>query len=120
MLDLKPFVGPAGKLFNNLLKMANIDRSACLVTNVFDTQLPDNKVENWCGTTKEAKEWRKDGYDLPAVGRGKWLRPEHVHHLDRLAREIIVADPTVIVTLGGTALWAFTGFPEEFAVISIT
>ena len=110
MLDLIPFVGPAGKLFNNLLKMANIDREACLVTNVFNTQLPDNKVENWCGTTKEAKAWQKDGYDLPPVGRGKWLRPEYIHHLDRLAQEIETADPTVIVPLGGTALWAFTGF----------
>jgi hypothetical protein len=32
---LKPFVGPAGRLFDECLKNASIDRNACWITNVF-------------------------------------------------------------------------------------
>ncbi len=103
----KPFVGPAGKLFNKLLGVAGIERRACLVTNVFNAKLPDNDVKNWCGTTKERKVWEKDGYDLPPVAKGKHLRPEYGHHLDRLRTELEAAQPQIIVPMGGTALWAF-------------
>ena len=104
----KPFVGPAGKLFNKLLGVAGIERRACLVTNVFNEKLPDNDVKNWCGTTKERKVWAEEtGYDLPPVQKGKHLRPEYQHHLIRLCKELEAAQPQIIVPLGGTALWAF-------------
>ncbi len=104
----QPFVGPSGRIFNSLLRVAGIERREVLITNVFDTQLPDNDVANWCGTTAEKNKW--PDYDLPPVQRGKWLRPEYERHLDRLADELERGQPKLIVPLGGTALWAFTGF----------
>ncbi len=111
----RPLIGPSGRLFDKLLRVAGIDRDEHLVTNVFDEKIPDNKLYNWLGTTKEAKEWRKDGYMLPPVERGKWLRPEFSHHLDRLTDEITQAQPNVLVPLGGTALWACKGVSNIMA-----
>lgn len=103
----KPLVGPSGRVFDQLLRTAGLDRSEYLVTNVFDEQLPDNEVGAWCAPTPERNKWGLD-YTLPRMSAG-WLRPERAFHLDRLRRELERAQPTVIVPLGGTALWALTG-----------
>ncbi len=84
--EQRPFVGTAGRMFNTLLRNANIDRSKCLVTNVFDQKAPDNDVGPWLkdeGRVAEAKA--------------------------RLAEELDAAQPSVIVPMGATALWAFSG-----------
>lgn len=103
----KPLVGPSGKVFNAALRTANLDRAAFWVGNVFDEKLPANDVSNWCSQTKEAREggWA----DLPPIGNAGYLRPEHRWHLERLRDELAAVNPTVIVPIGATALWAFTG-----------
>ena len=53
LLGQRPLIGPAGRLFDKLLRIAQIERGDCLITNVFDEKLPDNEVLNWCGSTKE-------------------------------------------------------------------
>ena len=103
----RPLIGPSGRVFNAMLRTANIERTDCWVGNVFSEQLPGNNVGAWCSGMEERKGWT--GYDLPPVGREGFLRPEHVWHLERLAEELREAKPTVIVPLGGTALWALTG-----------
>ncbi len=80
----RPFVGPAGRVFNVILRSANIDRSTCLVTNLFDEKAPDNDVGPWL----------RDPSRLAAAS-------------ERLAGELARARPNVIVPLGGSALWAF-------------
>lgn len=80
---LLPLVGPSGKVFNALLRTANIDRSECYVGNVFSTKAENNDVT----------AWMKD----PAV-----FEPEFV----RLREELEAIKPQVVVPLGGTALWA--------------
>lgn len=102
-----PFVGPSGRVFDQLLRTAGLDRPQYLVTNVFDEQLPENEVGAWCAPTAERNTWDAT-YSLPRLSAG-WLRPQYAHHLDRLRRELERAQPTVIVPLGGTALWALTG-----------
>lgn len=107
-----PLVGPSGQIFNMALRIAGIDRDEHMVTNVFDTQLPDNSVEDWLAPKAEAAAGGFD--DLPPLGpagRGGYLRPEYRGHLARLRAELEEARPNVIVPLGGTALWAFTGDP---------
>lgn len=105
--ELVPLVGSSGKLFNSLLRTAKIERSDCLVTNVFDEKIPENKIKHWCVGLKEARTLGIT--DLPPVGTAGFLLPEFRPALERLRREIEAAAPTVIVPLGGTALWAFTG-----------
>lgn len=102
-----PLIGPSGKIFNQMLRTANINRYDHFVGNVFDEKLPNNNVKNWCADMKAAKD---GGFnDIPPIGSNGYLKSEHRWHLDRLKAELEVADPTVIVPLGATALWAFMG-----------
>lgn len=103
----QPLVGPSGRIFNAIMRTAGLDRSQYLVTNVFDEKLPGNDVSAWCNNLTDA---RAGGYtNLPPIGAAGFLRPEHHCHLDRLQKELETCQPTVIVPLGGTALWALTG-----------
>lgn len=103
----RPLIGPSGKLFNTMMRTAGLDRNEYLVTNVFDEKIPENQVKNWCVTMKEARE---NGWtDLPPIGAAGFLRPEYRHHLSRLYEELEAAQPSVVVPLGGTALWALLG-----------
>jgi len=81
-----PLIGPSGRLFNSMLRSAGMDRDQFLITNVFDEQAPGNDVADWMADPARVEV-----------------------ALARLSAEIEAADPTVIVPLGGTALWAFTG-----------
>lgn len=104
---LAPLAGPSGRIFNAMLRTANLAREDYLITNVFDQRLPDNDVSHWTVPMAEA---RKQGWDkLPPMGKLGYLKPEHWHHLDRLREELEEAKPDVIIPLGNTALWAFTG-----------
>ncbi len=104
-----PLVGPSGRIFNSQLRTANLDRQAHWVGNVFDEQIPGNDLAaaGWLAPADEAKA---GGFaDLPPIGKQGYLRPEYRWHLERLKGELEDALPTVIVPLGGTALWALTG-----------
>ena len=103
-----PLVGPAGRLFDSLLRCADIDRRDVLVTNVLDVKLEGNKIESICAGQKEMLTWENYKYKSMPVSRGNWLRPEYVGQIDRLYDELRAAKPTVVVPLGGTALWALT------------
>lgn len=81
----RPFVGPSGRVFDSLLRSAGIDRKQVWVGNVFDTQAPDN----------DTAAWERD----PAIAGPA---------LERLAKEMEYAKPTVIVPMGDVALWALT------------
>lgn len=105
--DGRPFTGPSGRLFNSMMRTAQLDRDEYFITNVFDEKLPDNKVKSWCVPLKVARELGCT--DIPPIGTNGFLHPDHRHHLARLGLELLKAGPTVIVPLGGTALWAFTG-----------
>lgn len=99
-----PFVGAAGDLLNALLKVAALDREACLVTNVFNLRPPGNDLELILATKKNAAP----GWDIP-VRRGKYLGVDLLPELSRLYSELHEFQPELIIPLGGTALWAITG-----------
>src|SRR3990167_1220203 len=104
----KPLIGPSGRVFNGALRSAGLDREDFWVGNVFDEKLPDNEIGNWCVNAKVAKERGLIGY-LPPIGSCGYLEASHHWHLTRLREELAAARPVVVVPLGATALWAFTG-----------
>lgn len=115
MYARRPLVGPSGKLLDTCLRRAGIDRAACGVTNVFSTQLPDNEVANWCAPASARRTWGESpeaqvAKALKPIKPGCYLMPQYVGHLQRLAEEVKRLAPYVIIPLGSTALWAFTGF----------
>jgi uracil-DNA glycosylase family 4 len=82
----EPMAGPSGRVFSSVLRTAGLERSDYYITNVYDEQAPDDDLS----------VFRKD-----AERTAKAFK--------RLAAEVVEAGPNVIVPLGPTALWAFTG-----------
>ena len=90
---LKPFVGPSGRLLDQLLKEAGIVRNNCWVTNVckyFVSPSPKKKP-------------------IPFHVRAKNSGIDIKQCYDELRNEIHSLQPNVIIALGGTALYAVTG-----------
>lgn len=110
LLEGKPLVGPAGKVFDAMLRTANLDRSEYWVGNVFDQKLPGNELANWCVNKNEANpEWDPEGSDAWFIPGDGVLRPEYRWHIGRLHDELAAVRPNVVVPMGDTALWAMTG-----------
>lgn len=99
----RPFTGALGWHLDQLLSAAGISRRDCLVTNVFNLQLPRGDVKNLCGPKPQAAE------GLPPLMRGKYVKRDYAQEITRLRDEIAGASPNLIIALGATALWAFTG-----------
>ena len=85
----KPFVGPAGKLFDNALEAAGIDRKQTYVTNVV-------KHFKWEPRGKRRLHRRPDAGEIGAC-------------LPWLQAEIACIQPRVLVCLGATAAQALLG-----------
>jgi DNA polymerase len=88
-LSGKPFVGPAGRLFDNALAEAGIDRSLTYVTNVV-------KHFKWEPRGKRRIHKKPNAQEISACR--PWLEAE-----------ISVVKPKVIVALGATAAQALLG-----------
>ncbi|HET7112358.1 MAG TPA: UdgX family uracil-DNA binding protein, partial [Pyrinomonadaceae bacterium] len=85
----KPFVGPAGKLFDNALKDAGIDRKQTYVTNVV-------KHFKWEPRGKRRIHKKPNAIEIAACR--PWLEAE-----------VALVKPEVIVALGATAAQALLG-----------
>ncbi|MCB4823227.1 UdgX family uracil-DNA binding protein [Roseicella aerolata] len=87
----RPFVGPAGRLFDRAAVEAGIDRPATYVTNA---------VKHF----KFKPTGRRRLHQSPDAGDIAYYRPF-------LKREIEIVAPQLVVSLGATALRALTGKP---------
>lgn len=98
----RPFVGASGRLLNQMLSMAGIDREECYVTNVLNLRpRPSNDIRNCCGS-------KADGIpNMPALSPGKYLRQEYAGELARLYTEVEKVSPNLVLAFGATAAWAF-------------
>ena len=93
--QLKPLVGPSGRLLNMLLHDAGISREQCWVSNVSKYMVPPNPrkgrgksfsfrcQETGINLTEQIEDLRKELSQLPNLN--------------------------LVIALGGTALWALTG-----------
>ena len=90
---LTPFTGPSGKLLNELLHDAGIDRSSCWITNVSKYFVPPNIPS------------KKIPFSIRAHSIGISIEK----CIDELRIELQQLQPNVVVALGASALWALTG-----------
>lgn len=93
----KPFVGPAGKLLNECLRYAGINRQECYITNVIKERPPKNNIKPFINLSA----------DSPISGTSMGERA--IEYIEMLEQEIRTVDPNVIVPLGSVANWALTG-----------
>ncbi|HET8528302.1 MAG TPA: UdgX family uracil-DNA binding protein [Gaiellaceae bacterium] len=86
----RPFVGPAGRLLDDALAQAGIDRSLAYVTNAV-------KHFKWTARGKRRIHQKPSASEIAAC-TGEWLR-----------QELAVIEPRVLVCLGATAAQALLG-----------
>jgi DNA polymerase len=103
--DGLPLVGASGKLLRECSDKAGLDWHSCYRGNVIGFKPPNNDFGFFCG--KKAEVGGKT-YTKPFIKSGQYLKPCWFDELIRLAEEILVTKPNVVVTLGNEALWAMT------------
>jgi DNA polymerase len=86
----RPFVGPAGRVLDEALERAGIDRSAAYVTNAV-------KHFKWTARGKRRIHAKPNAAEIAAC-TGAWLQ-----------QELAVVRPAVVVCLGATAAQALLG-----------
>lgn len=97
-----PFVGPSGLELMRMLGEAGIHRNECYLTNVFNLRpRPTNDIINLCTDARPANTG-----GLPALQRGKYLRPEYLSEVNRLYAEMQRVRPNLTIAVGNTATWA--------------
>lgn len=104
----RPFVGPSGKLLRSMLADVGIDQNSCFFSNVVNAKPVNNDFSKFCCSRDEARAIDPT-YGLKMISSGKYLHPKYVPHLRRLYDDLLRLQPSVIVALGKTALWALTG-----------
>lgn len=100
-----PFVGKAGKFLNTVLADVGIDRSRCLVTNVFLERPENNKIDQFFRLVQEEDDAFIGQYGLL---RDRVVRDQHRPEMARLDRELAEWQPRILLLLGATALWRIT------------
>lgn len=99
----KPFTDGNGYVLDGILKNAGIRRGDCYTTCVFYENASRGVENAFTGPKTVAVP------DYPAFARGKYIRKEYGHHLDRLWGEVERIQPNIIIAFGNAALWALTG-----------
>lgn len=97
-----PLVGASGRLFNQFLARVGISRPECYITNVLQVRPPNNDLDKFCVGKKDLPST----YLYSPVNKGRYLAPEFLPNLHRLAAEVRAVDPNVIVALGNLSCWA--------------
>lgn len=99
----QPFQGASGHLLDSILSKAGLLRSSCAVTNVCHHRPPDNNIDEWISSRKTSPfpEWVRV--------RGKWCDPRVAEGVEKLRELISRVNPSIILAVGNTALWALTG-----------
>lgn len=97
-----PFVGRSGKLLDSVLQAAGLERSRCLVTNVFLSRPPGNKIDAFFRSPTSEDAGFISRYGLY---RNRVVRDENRVDMGRLEDELKRYQPKLILLLGATALW---------------
>lgn len=104
-----PLVGDSGKVFNGILDDLGIDRAECIVGNVIRWRPVGNKIDLFF-TNKRDRAGRPINETLPPKDGSLYLLDEFSEDIRYLYRQIMTRKPAVVVAMGGTALWALTGY----------
>jgi len=122
----KPFVGMSGHELDSELQAAGWNRADLFLTNVVHQRPPGNEIDAFFAKKSMAKKapvldgtpadqlltaagMANLGVDSPVSLGGRYPRPPVVQGLVQLQHDIDRLQPTLIIALGNTALWALTG-----------
>ncbi len=91
--QLRPFVGQAGQLLDQLLAQAGIIRSECYLTNVVKERPHNNDISTFINLSRKEPRITKAGQA----------------YIDALLDELKDIEANVLVPLGNVPLWVLTG-----------
>lgn len=97
-----PFFGTDGSQLSALLRDAGISRNQCYITNAFNIRPMHNNVEFLCGKKADVG----GDYNLSPLKQGKYILPDHLHHIARLHEALRCVQPNLVIALGSPATWA--------------
>lgn len=98
----RPFVGSSGRELREMLAEVGINPEEVRYTNVFKHRPPNNKLDAWCVDKAELPA----GYPMGPLVVKRYLRPDMLHYLEEVRRELWEHPANLIIAAGGTALWA--------------
>ena len=125
----QPLVGSAGSMFTGACRAIGLDRTEHYVGNPFRFKLLDNDISHICYSSTEAhndiSNLRKGALVIPGVpgwalelwfkigaapvATDKYVKASYLPELVNLWTEIRDYNPSVLVPMGNTALWAVAG-----------
>ncbi len=105
----RPFVGRSGKLLDEALKEANIERNQCLVANVFRFQPPNNKIDHFFRSRRAASAQNIRLADHLGPFNNAWCSLDYASEVNSLEGLLHEWAPLLVIALGRTPLWALTG-----------
>lgn len=86
-------------------------------TNVLNMRPPNNDLSAICGSKAEVGG---ANYPYQPLHMGRYLRPDYLHHLERLASDVANLKPNLVCLMGNTACWAFLGVTNITALRGTT
>ena len=105
----QPFVGRSGKLLRETVENLGLQIKDVYITNVFWERPPSNDVSYFFESRTAAKLKNvKIREDLPSY-KSRYIKVPYDDCIKRLYEEIGVVKPSIILTVGATAMWALTG-----------
>ena len=112
----RPFVGEAGDELGRMLFDAGLQKKDMYATNVFKIRPPDNKIGEFFVSRTDPDAC----LDLIPIGTGsskKYLHCDFRPMVDGLIPELVNVGARVVISLGGTALWALLGYSKISAYV---
>lgn len=98
----KPFVGAAGKVLDNMLRDAGLNRLECLATNVVSAQPPNNEFHHFLYANADKAGHQKQTF------RDLYAKPPLREGVEQLRKLIETSQPDIIIGCGNVPLWALT------------
>lgn len=105
----QPFVGRSGKLLNEALLAAGINRAHCLIANIFRFQPPGNKIDFFFRSKRAALAEHHSLDETLGQFAGKYVLAQYASELAHLGSMLADWQPRAIIALGRTPLWGLTG-----------
>ena len=108
----RPFVGRSGQLLTSVLEKAGIERSRCIVANVFRVQPPANKVDHFFISRRAAAQQGVGIAEEYGKFGSAWCMAGFAHDVENLRAMLEAMGKSrscFIVALGRTPFWALTG-----------
>lgn len=97
-----PFSDGNGRLFKALLNQAGINARNCEFLNVFNGEPPGRGPLSFFGPKVKAPT------HMRPLKKGKYVRKEHLHHVERIRKQVNDRKPNLVIAVGEIAMWALT------------